>query len=241
MKFNLFQGIFPYCSKPHWPPRLVTTLALLPPSPGWLYYSDLFIEWDLFFLNHVMSRCHIFSISGSDVDHLCSGGGRFPNGAWEGRYFRLLLFISETCPSTWGSSRIGKPELLTVKGGLDKLSPVVGTPSWWSEFPSHLTISKLTFFSKMIMEGRCERKRKRSSVPHQLNPPVITAPSDGKDKRVPGTWFLSTPHSSSPALFVPGLLPFLAAPPSLLRIPLWFPSCFLQDLSSGPEAPSPSL
>lgn len=115
VKFYLFQGIFLYCSKPHWPPRLVTTLAPLPASPGWPYYSDLVTGWDLFFPNHTMSRCHTFSISGSDVDHLCSGGGSFPNGAWKGRYFRLLSFFSEACPSTWGSSWTGKPELLTVK------------------------------------------------------------------------------------------------------------------------------
>lgn len=49
-------------------------------------------------------------------------------------------------------------------------------------FRSHLPISKLTFFSKMIMEERCKCKQKRSPVPLQLNPPVITAPSIGKDK-----------------------------------------------------------
>ena len=187
--------------------------------------SSPLVSWPLHgvrlvFPNHTMSRHHAFFLSNFHVAHPRSGRECFPNGAWGGRYFRLLSFISAICPRAWRSAQAGKPDLLTVKQVvLDKLSPVAGTPhplSRWSEFPSHLSISKLTFFSKMIMEERCERKRKRSSVPHQLNPPVITAPSDGKDKRAPGTWFLSTPRSS-PALS-PRTPALPAAPPSLLWI-----------------------
>lgn len=70
------------------------------------------------------------------------------------------------------------------------------------------------------MEERCQPNWKRSSVPHQLNPSVITAPSDGKDKRVPATGFLSTPPPPSP-----GPPP----PPAFALVT----SCFPQDLPLG--------
>lgn len=153
---------------------------------GWLDYSDLFMV----FPNHVMSRWHTFFISSFNIAHLCSRLGL------GGQLVQIVVIHLRDVPQHLGTcahSKAGSSDGET--GDLDKFSPVARTPhplSQWSEFLSHLSISKFTFFSKMIMEERCKHKRKRSSLPRQLTP-VITVPSDGKDKRVPGTWLLITP------------------------------------------------
>lgn len=192
---------------------------------GWLNDSDLFMGWDLFFPNHAMSRCHTFFISSFNIAYLCSKLGL------GGQLVQIMVIHLRDVPQHLGTCAHRKARSSDGEtGGLDKLSPVAGTPhplSQWSEFPSHLSISKFTFFSKMIMEERCKHKRKRSSVPCQLTPPVITAPSDGKDKRVSRN---VTPHHSSLIIItcvsVPAFLPSPKSPsfhcpdPVLVPFPL---------------------
>lgn len=163
-----------------------------------------------------LSEHHAFYTSSFVLD-TCSGRRLFSNVV-KGRYF--AIFLLRDLPK-----HLKKCTHRSVRSFDDTRcfgSHVSGTPqslSRWFEFPSHLSISKLMFSSEMIMEERCRHKRKGSSVPRQLNPPVIMALSNGKDARAPGTGF-SRALLRDHLCFLTCLLPFLSASPLTLGLAL---------------------